>query len=115
MSEQQPRRRAVLGKISLLVMLISVTLVIVLLILYGWLVDNPNATGAQQEKLRTYTNVMSVAVPAAHAAGMFIALAGLLFESRGRFWSWLGMILNFLFLALYIILYVILNRIASGG
>jgi uncharacterized membrane protein len=113
-SEQPPRKRAALGKVSLLVALIAVALVIILMILYGWLTDNPSATAEQQEKLRTYANVISVAVPCAHAAGMFIAVAGLLFEGRGRFWSWLGLILNFLLLTLYVVFYLALNQIASS-
>lgn len=114
MSEQVPRKRAALGKVSLVVALVAIALILILLAMYGWIVDNPNATVEQREKLRTYANIVSVAVPSAHAAGMFIALAGLLFEGRGRFWSWLGMILNFLLLVLYIVIYFALRNIASG-
>ena len=115
MDERQPRKRSALGKISLLVALVAMVFAFIALILVGAIADNPNATFDQKQKLRDFWNIAVAAVPAAHAGGMFIALAGLLFEGRGRGWAWLGMILNFGLLVLYAGLYLLLREIASGN
>jgi hypothetical protein len=115
MDEPQRRKRAALGKISNLVALIAIGLAVVAMIMFAAIADNPNATFDQKQKLHDFSNIAAVAVPAAHAGGMFIALAGLLFESRGRFWAWLGMILNFGLLSLYLVFYLLLNELASGN
>jgi hypothetical protein len=115
MDEQQPRKRAALGKISNLVGFIAIVLAIIAVIMFAAIADNPNATSDQKQKLHDFWNIMVAVIPAAHAGGMFIALAGLLFEGRGRGWAWLGMILNFGLLLMYAGLYLLLYELASGN